>query len=717
MSRTASRGRRAVAGAAASAALALAMAVTIGAALRVTHGEGRIPAAPAATDSAGSAPTAATVSYGCPMHPDVRSPAPGRCPLCGMDLLPMGAPGGPPYGVELETSPARVRPGETARLRFHLKDPTTGGAVTALQMVHEKPFHLFIVSDDLETYQHIHPALQDGDVFEVESVLPRAGLYHVFCDFLPVGGTPQVVHRELETQGPQPAATARARRAALRPDAKLERVVDGVRFRLSLEPVLPAAGLPLALQYHLEDAASGAPVTDLEPYLGAWGHTLVLAADATDFVHSHPTRLIAPGSDRAQARGGPDVSFNARLAKPGIHRLWSQFQRGGKVTTVSFTIDVSSAARLAMWDGRRWSAGGAGGAGRADGAGKDASRTSGAAALPAAMGDLDGPVRAIAVRGEDLWAGGEIARAGSVSVSRIARWDGRAWSPLGSGVNGTVRAIAVSGTSVYAGGDFTEAGGAPVSRIARWDGRRWLPLGAGVSRCVDDFCAPTVDAIVIAPDGSIVVGGRFARAGEARAAGIARWDGKTWTPLGAGVRTGERDGEVLALALGRGGRLYAGGRFTNAGDVEARSIAAWDGSRWSALGAGISGGLEKVAALAFARGVLYAGGDFTRAGSADVDRVARWDGTSWSSLGLRTKEPVERIAVSPGSGVVLLGGGAFTLPDGSSTRGVVRWDGAAWRALGPGIGGGPFLAPLQALTVDERGRLYAGGGPFIVSGE
>lgn len=639
-----------------------------------------------------------TGSFGCPMHPDVRSPVPGTCPVCGMDLVPMGPPGGAPYRVDLETTPAVVRPGAAIHLRFRLKHPTSGAIVTDLQIVHEKPFHLFVVSDDLEIYQHIHPVLQDGAVFDVESVLPRAGLYHVYCDFLPVGGTPQVAHLTLATAGYRAPRRRRAVRWAA--DASLEKVVDGIRFRLALEPPVPAAGLPLALQYHLEDAGTGAPISDLEPYLGAWGHTLVLAADASDFVHSHPARLIPPGADHATVRGGPDVAFNARVAKPGIHRLWSQFQRSGKITTVSFTLDVSSLVRLMTWDGGRWASGDDG----------------------AALGDIDGAVRAIAVQGSGLVVGGEFARAGAASANRIARWNGRAWATLGRGVNATVRAIAVAGADVYAGGDFTEAGGAPAAHVARWDGRRWWPLGDGVSGCRDEFCAPTVNAIAIGPDGAVIVGGRFARAGAGDAAGIARWDGKAWKPLGEGVRTGDRDGEVLALVLG-GGRVYAGGRFSSAGEARARSIANWDGARWSALGDGISGGQEKVGALGFAGGILYAGGDFTRAGTVNADRAARWDGASWSSLGLRTREPVEAIAASArGRGVggvagivgVVLGGGAFTLGDGRTTQGVVRWDGKKWSALGPGIGGGAFLAPLQALAIDDNGHITAGGGPFIV---
>src|SRR6185503_6578610 len=103
-------------------------------------------------------------------------------------------------------------------------------------------------------------------------------------------------------------------------------------------------------------------------------------------------------------------------------------------------------------------------------------------------------------------------------------------------------------------------------------------------------------------------------------------------------------------------------------------------------------------------------------GPIDADRAARWDGVAWSSLGVRTREPVERIAVAPGgSGPrLVLGGGAFALPDGSTTRGVIRFDGMQWSGLGPGLGGGPFLSPIQALAIDGAGRVYACGGPFVL---
>src|ERR1017187_3785961 len=86
-----------------------------------------------------------------------------------------------------------------------------------------------------------------------------------------------------------------------------------------------------------------------------------------------------------------------------------------------------------------------------------------------------------------------------------------------------------------------------------------------------------------------------------------------------------------ALAVS-GGTLYAGGYFTNAGGIAANDIAQWNGSSWSALGSGISGGV--VFALAVSGSTLYAGGSFTTAGSdTNANYIAQWNGSSWSALG------------------------------------------------------------------------------------
>jgi Heavy metal binding domain len=622
-------------------------------------------------------------SYGCPMHPDTRSGAAGVCPRCGMALILMGPPGEAPYRVAIESSPATLAPGQPARLRFVITHPVSGARVTDLAIVHEMPFHLFIVSDDLAYYDHVHPAQDEDGGFVIDTSLPNPGGYHVYCDFVPIGGTPQVVHRHLVVSG-LPAGGG-SRPAKLVPDLTLVKTVDGIRFDLSLEPPTLAAGRAAALMYRLTDERTGAPVTDLEPYLGAWGHTLILSEDAEHSLHSHPTKMIPADADRASMSGGPDVAFNATIREPGVHRLWSQFKRAGRVTTVSFTIDVAKVGYVAAWRGASWSQ----------------------LEAPSSAGP-DGPVRAVAVRGGEVFAGGDFQTAGGVSAPGIARWDGRRWRPLGAGVDGTVRAIAVVGHDVFVGGEFTQAGGQASRAIARWDGARFWPLGTGLAGSRDAVRPTAVYAIAVRGK-DVYIGGRFVTAGGETANGIARWDGTRFSTLHGGVESDRFDGIVLAMAFFRGD-LYVGGQFLTAGGVAARNIARWDGNAFSPLGAGVAGGLERVAALAASGDRLFVGGDFTMAGDAPAGHLATWDGAAWHPSGLRTAESVRAIAA--GGSALYVTGGAFTAEDGAKAGGIVQWDGHGWSAVAGGLGGGAFLSPVLAIA-PAGPALYAGGGPFV----
>jgi len=596
----------------------------------------------------------------------------------------MGPPGSPPFPVALTSSPAVIVPGQPVRLRFAITHPKTGSPVTDLAIVHDMPFHLFILAEDLSTYDHIHPTVGDDGAFVVDTTFPKAGVYHVYCDFLPVGGTPQVVHLHLATAGASP--DRKGPPVKLAPDTVFEKTVDGIRFALTFEPPRIAAGKAAALIYRLTDESTGAPVTDLEPFLGAWGHTLILSEDGERFLHSHPTQMLPATVDRAGLFGGPEVAFNATVRKPGVHRIWSQFLRRGKVTTVSFTIEAARLDHLAVWSGTAWTALGG-----------------------TAAGGPDGAVRALATRGAELFAGGDFVSAGGEAASGVARWDGGRWRSLGSGVAGSVRALAVAGPSLYAGGEFTTAGGIAAGGIARWDGSRWSSLSSGVAGSRDGLRPAAVYAIAVR-GAEVYVGGRFRTAGGVAAEGIARWDGTRFTPLGGGVRSGDNDGIVWALAFFKG-ELYVGGQFLSAGGVPARNVARWDGRAFHALGDGVTGGLERVSALAGAGDMLMVGGDFTSAGAAGAQQLALWDGAHWKSAGVRTAESVRAMA-SAGPDV-FVAGGAFAVTADAKTSGIVRWNGNAWSALGNGLGSGAFLAPVLAIAPAGR-VVYVGGGPFIV---
>ena len=101
------------------------------------------------------------------------------------------------------------------------------------------------------------------------------------------------------------------------------------------------AGRFTQLKYHLADARTNQPVRDLEPYLGAWGHTLILNADQSAYLHSHPTEMLPTGTGAAAGpRGGPEVEFGVMFPAAGLYRIWTQFQRHGEIHTASFTVRV-----------------------------------------------------------------------------------------------------------------------------------------------------------------------------------------------------------------------------------------------------------------------------------------------------------------------------------------------------------------------------------------
>jgi len=274
--------------------------------------------------------------YTCPMHADVMTDDPGRCPKCSMTLVKTKRPEAADFDVSLRTRPSVIRAGQTFRLVFNIRHPKSGATVKDFHLVHEKPFHLFIVSQDLNYFAHLHPRQQADGSFVIDTSVPKRGAYFVYSDIFPVGGVPQVAFENFLTAGYQHDLFSA--RAVIKSDEVLTRDVEDTRFALTLEPREPVAGKTLTLKYLITDVKTGQPVR-LEPYLGAWGHTLILSEDGRDYVHSHPRESIADEVDRMM-HGNSDVSFEAFLPRSGRYRIWSQFHRHGKLITVPFTIEV-----------------------------------------------------------------------------------------------------------------------------------------------------------------------------------------------------------------------------------------------------------------------------------------------------------------------------------------------------------------------------------------
>src|SRR5262245_61338096 len=129
-----------------------------------------------------------TSAFVCPMHPDYTLDISCTCPRCGMALVRATPYDVRDYGFEFTTVPAIVRAGEPAQWRFRIFHPGTGQRVTKFESVHERQYHLFVISQDMQHFEHIHPVEQPDGTWTIDVTLPKAGYYKVLSDFLPSGG-------------------------------------------------------------------------------------------------------------------------------------------------------------------------------------------------------------------------------------------------------------------------------------------------------------------------------------------------------------------------------------------------------------------------------------------------------------------------------------------------------------------------------------------------
>jgi hypothetical protein len=267
----------------------------------------------------GTTPVApAPLDYMCPMDPDVRSATPGKCPRCGMTLR-LGIPEPVEYPMELKMVPPVPKAGAPVDLFFKVRDPESGAQVSKFEIVHEKLFHLFVVSQDLSYFIHDHPVLQPDSSFRYTAKLPQPGLYRLLGDFYPTNATPQLIAKTIIVPGGGPLATAK-----LDPDLSPKHG-ENMEVELVMDPPQPIAGMKTLMFFRVK------PAEGLEQYLGAWGHMLAASDDLIDMIHTHPFL----------ADGGPQIQFNLIFPRARTYRVWVQFQRKGVVNTAAFTVPVS----------------------------------------------------------------------------------------------------------------------------------------------------------------------------------------------------------------------------------------------------------------------------------------------------------------------------------------------------------------------------------------
>jgi len=224
------------------------------------------------------------------------------------------------------------------------------------------------------------------------------------------------------------------------------------------------------------------------------------------------------------------------------------------------------------------------------------------------------------------------------------------------------------------------------------------------------------------PDGAgpqpelLVAGGAFTSVDGVPANRVAAWDGTSWQPLGAGIE-GDMDGELAVYCLSvHDGELIAGGTFTTAGGIPASCIARWNGTLWQPLGTGMPPISSQYAAvvhdLATYNGFLYATGQFHSAGGNTAYSIARWDGTFWSPVGTGLQDGIwvyTGVSLTTWDGKLVVAG--YIEKIGTTVVNHIAWtDGVSWNAFGTGMSEGGYVPGASVYSLAEfNGELFAGG--------
>ena len=203
---------------------------------------------------------------------------------------------------------------------FRITGPD-GRPVTRYDVAHDKQMHLIVARRDLAGFRHVHPELAADGTWRVASPLAGPGVWRAFADFTPTGGEALTLGVDVTVPGalePRPL-----------PAPATSTTVDGYTVTLAGTPQ-PGRTAELTLTV----SRDGKPVTDLQPYLGAYGHLVALRQGDLAYLHVHPDGT--PGDGRTPA--GPEIHFAAEIPSTGTYRLYLDFRHGDAVHTAEFTV-------------------------------------------------------------------------------------------------------------------------------------------------------------------------------------------------------------------------------------------------------------------------------------------------------------------------------------------------------------------------------------------
>lgn len=231
------------------------------------------------------------------------------------------------FSLAVSSDLASVQPGVATTIVFTIDRGTA--PVKEFTIEHEKLLHFIVVRNDLSQFQHLHPEFDTTTgQFSLPVTFPEDGTYALFADFQPQQGEATVLRRDVTIVSPSTPT-------ALSADTGSQ-TADGYTVTPSVESPLPTGADQMFIFAVTKD---GRPVLDLQNYLGAKGHAVILKEGSLDYLHAHPSDH-GGGHGGMAMPGAGEVLFMASLTTPGRYRVFQQYRPEGHLITVANTYEV-----------------------------------------------------------------------------------------------------------------------------------------------------------------------------------------------------------------------------------------------------------------------------------------------------------------------------------------------------------------------------------------
>lgn len=212
-----------------------------------------------------------------------------------------------------------IKSGQPVRLYFKPLRVNRPDSIVALRPLHEKKIHLIIISKDLSYFFHGHPKLINGE-YVVEHTFPLGGSYILFQDYMPKGSPQQLDKQEIYVAGDK-GSIALADSAV--------NFWKGDEYEVELVPDAPKIKVNTAVMLKAVVSKNGEDVTDLEKYLGALAHVVIINSDALDYLHVHAMETTT---------NGPDILLHTRFSRSGFYKVFLEFKHKGNVRLANFVL-------------------------------------------------------------------------------------------------------------------------------------------------------------------------------------------------------------------------------------------------------------------------------------------------------------------------------------------------------------------------------------------